>query len=74
VLHELQTQGVQSNTTFNADLCEIPNLAHEYRQNNVNEVANVQFHITLTKEQSTTEGETVRGNYVKNFKKKNYVL
>ena len=67
MLHELQTRGVQSNTTFNADLREIPNLAHEYRQNNVNEVEHVQSDITLTKKQSTTEGETVRGNYVKKF-------
>jgi hypothetical protein len=58
VLRELQTQGVQSNTTFNADLREIPNLANEYRQNNVNEVEHFQFDITLAKKQSTTEDET----------------
>jgi len=55
---------------------EIPNLANEYRQNNVNEVEHAQFDITLTKNKqlSTREGETLRGNYVKNYKKKQYII
>jgi hypothetical protein len=39
----------------------------EYRRNNVNEVKHVQFDITLTKnkQQSTRQGETLRGNWQK---------
>jgi len=44
--------------------CHTLKLANEYGQNNVNEIEHVQFDITLTKniQQSTREGETLRGN------------
>jgi hypothetical protein len=64
-----KTHGIQSNTTFNADLREIRNVANEYRQNNVNEVEHVQFDIPLTKnkQKSTREGETLYVETVKNY-------